>query len=40
MAANLLPQQILITPLYELYLRIALPTFLSTAGLPTTRTSG
>ena len=25
MAANLLPQQVIITPLYELYLRIHLP---------------
>jgi multiple sugar transport system permease protein len=29
MAANLLPQQVIITPLYELYLRIALPGWLS-----------
>ena len=29
MAANLLPQQVIITPLYELYLRIPLPNWLS-----------
>jgi multiple sugar transport system permease protein len=29
MAANLLPQQVIITPLYELYLRIPLPGWLS-----------
>src|SRR5437016_915605 len=29
MAANLLPQQVIITPLYELYLRIPLPTWLT-----------
>jgi multiple sugar transport system permease protein len=33
MAANLLPQQVIITPLYELYLRINLPTWLSESGL-------
>jgi multiple sugar transport system permease protein len=33
MAANLLPQQVIITPLYELYLRIPLPTWLSNTGL-------
>ncbi len=33
MAANLLPQQVIITPLYELYLRIALPSWLSSSGL-------
>jgi multiple sugar transport system permease protein len=33
MAANLLPQQVIITPLYELYLRIPLPTWLSGNGL-------
>jgi multiple sugar transport system permease protein len=33
MAANLLPQQVIITPLYELYLRIHLPTWLSSSGL-------
>ncbi|MDX6620263.1 MAG: multiple sugar transport system permease protein [Gaiellales bacterium] len=33
MAANLLPQQVIITPLYELYLRIPLPTWLSESGL-------
>ena len=33
MAANLLPQQVVITPLYELYLRIHLPTWISSSGL-------
>jgi multiple sugar transport system permease protein len=33
MAANLLPQQVIITPLYELYLRIPLPHWLSSNGL-------
>jgi multiple sugar transport system permease protein len=33
MAANLLPQQVIITPLYELYLRVPLPTWLSSSGL-------
>ena len=33
MAANLLPQQVIITPLYELYLRIPLPSWLSDTGL-------
>jgi multiple sugar transport system permease protein len=33
MAANLLPQQVIITPLYELYLRIPLPDWLSSSGL-------
>jgi multiple sugar transport system permease protein len=33
MAANLLPQQVIITPLYEMYLRIDLPTWLSDSGL-------
>jgi multiple sugar transport system permease protein len=33
MAANLLPQQVIITPLYELYLRLPLPGFLSDTGL-------
>ena len=33
MAANLLPQQVIITPLYELYLRIHLPTWVSSSGL-------
>jgi multiple sugar transport system permease protein len=33
MAANLLPQQVIITPLYELYLRIPLPSWLSDSGL-------
>jgi multiple sugar transport system permease protein len=32
MAANLLPQQILLTPLYHMYLRIPLPTWLSDSG--------
>jgi multiple sugar transport system permease protein len=32
MAANLLPQQIILTPLYRLYLEIPLPTFLSENG--------
>jgi multiple sugar transport system permease protein len=33
MAANLLPQQVIITPLYEMYLRIPLPGWLSDSGL-------
>ena len=33
MAANLLPQQVIITPLYELYLRVPLPGWLSDTGL-------
>jgi multiple sugar transport system permease protein len=33
MCANLLPQQILLTPLYHMYLRIPLPTWLSDSGL-------
>jgi len=33
MAANLLPQQVIITPLYEMYLRIPLPHWLSDTGL-------
>ncbi len=33
MAANLLPQQVIITPLYELYLRLPLPGWLSDTGL-------
>jgi multiple sugar transport system permease protein len=33
MAANLLPQQILLTPLYHLYLRIPLPMWLSDSGV-------
>ncbi len=33
MAANLLPQQIILTPLYNLYLRMPLPTWLSDSGL-------
>ncbi len=33
MAANLLPQQVIITPLYELYLRLPLPNWLSDTGL-------
>jgi multiple sugar transport system permease protein len=32
-AGNLLPQQVIITPLYRLYLQIHLPTFLSPSGL-------
>ena len=33
MAANLLPQQVLLTPLYRLYLRLPLPDFISDSGL-------
>lgn len=33
MAANLLPQQVIITPLFEMYLRIPLPGWLSGTGL-------
>jgi multiple sugar transport system permease protein len=33
MAANLLPQQVIITPVYQMYLRIELPTWLSGNGL-------
>ncbi len=33
MAANLLPQQVLLTPLYHMYLRMPLPTWLSDSGL-------
>jgi multiple sugar transport system permease protein len=33
MAANLLPQQVIITPLYRMYLRIPLPTWMSDSGL-------
>src|SRR4029450_8675200 len=33
MAANLLPQQVILTPLYRMYLRIGLPTWLSGSGL-------
>ena len=33
MAANLLPQQVILTPLYRLYLRLPLPEFLSETGL-------
>jgi multiple sugar transport system permease protein len=33
MAANLLPPQILLTPVYHIYLRIPLPTWLSETGL-------
>src|SRR4029079_17379328 len=33
MAANLLPQQVIITPVYEMYLSIHLPTWLSSSGL-------
>ena len=32
-AGNLMPQQVIITPLYRLYLQIHLPTFLSSSGL-------
>ena len=32
MAANLLPQQVILTPLYRMYLEIPLPTFLSENG--------
>ena len=32
MAANLLPQQVIITPVYQMYLRISLPTWLSESG--------
>jgi multiple sugar transport system permease protein len=33
MAANLLPPQVILTPLYRMYLRIPLPTWLSDSGL-------
>jgi multiple sugar transport system permease protein len=33
MAANLLPQQVILQPLYRLYLRIPLPTWISDTGL-------
>jgi multiple sugar transport system permease protein len=33
MAANLLPQQVILTPLYRMYLKIPLPTWLSDSGL-------
>lgn len=33
MAANLLPPQVMLTPLYHMYLRIPLPTWLSDSGL-------
>jgi multiple sugar transport system permease protein len=33
MCANLLPQQILLTPLYHMYLRMPLPTWLSDSGV-------
>jgi multiple sugar transport system permease protein len=33
MAANLLPQQILLTPLFHMYLRIPLPTWMNDTGL-------
>jgi multiple sugar transport system permease protein len=33
MAANLLPQQVLLTPLYHMYLRIPLPTWMSDTGV-------
>jgi multiple sugar transport system permease protein len=32
-AANLLPQQVVLTPLYRMYLRMPLPTWLSDSGL-------
>ena len=32
-AGNLLPQQVIITPLYRLYLLIPLPSFISSSGL-------
>ena len=32
MAANLLPPQVIITPLYRMYLEIPLPTFMSESG--------
>lgn len=32
-AGNLLPQQVIITPLYRMYLQIPLPSFLSSSGL-------
>jgi multiple sugar transport system permease protein len=33
MTANLLPQQVILTPLYRMYLRMPLPTWLSDSGL-------
>ena len=33
LAANLLPPQVILTPLYQLYLRLPLPTWLSDSGL-------
>jgi multiple sugar transport system permease protein len=33
MAANLLPPQVIITPVYQMYLRITLPTWISESGL-------
>jgi multiple sugar transport system permease protein len=33
LAANLLPPQVILTPLYNLYLRLPLPTWLSDSGL-------
>jgi multiple sugar transport system permease protein len=33
MAANLLPQQVILTPLYRMYLRMELPTWLADSGL-------
>jgi multiple sugar transport system permease protein len=33
MAANLLPPQVIITPVYQMYLRIPLPTWISESGL-------
>jgi multiple sugar transport system permease protein len=37
-AGNLLPQQVIITPLYRIYLAIHLPDWLSSNGCSTTRT--
>ena len=40
MAANLLPQQVVLQPLYRIYLWLPLPSWLSDSGSSTTRTSG
>ena len=41
MAANLLPPQVIITPLYQMYLRIHLPDVaVGAAASPTTPSSG
>ena len=41
LAANLLPPQVILTPLYNLYLRLPLPDVAQrTAASSTTRTSG